>query len=560
MQVVERDFPLLSAKEVNTVIKQRLRRKLSVVGACIGTDAHTVGIDAILNVKGIAGEKGLEYYRELTVTNMGAQVGVPELVETARAEKADAVLVSQVVTQRDAHLHNTREMSAAFREAMPAGRRPLLIVGGPRFDETDDRRAGRRPDLRPGHHARRGRQLPRARPDHATEGAGMTDARLGLTVTHRRYVPYSHAHYAGNLVDGAYALGLFGDVATEVCIRTDGDEGLFAGYADVRFHAPDARRGRAGGDRDGVAVGTRSRTLELSCAVVCRGRPDRSASAAEVLDPPIVAVTATGTVVVPADQRESRGVSRAAVNREPATLAVCADVGSTYTKAAVVDLAAGVLVGASSAPTTVGTDVLHGLDAAVAAATAGLPVGDVPWYVCSSAGGGLRLAVIGYEPLVTAQAGRRVGLSAGAHVVHVAAGRLGAADLAALRAARPDVVLLVGGTDGGDADTLTHNATRLARARWRRPVVYAGNADVRDGADRVAARRRGAGHRRGERPAAHRGARPGVGAGGDPRGVPASRHRWQTAVAGRPVRAAGAGGHPRRGAHRCGGARRHPRR
>jgi len=56
------------------------------------------------------------------------------------------------------------------------------------------------------------------------------DARLGLTVTHRRYVPYAHAHYAGNLVDGAYSLGLFGDVATELCIRTDGDEGLFASY------------------------------------------------------------------------------------------------------------------------------------------------------------------------------------------------------------------------------------------------------------------------------------------------------------------------------------------
>ncbi|SCF12478.1 conserved hypothetical protein [Micromonospora coriariae] len=161
------------------------------------------------------------------------------------------------------------------------------------------------------------------------------------------------------------------------------------------------------------------------------------------------------------------------------TLAVCADVGSTYTKAAVVDLSAGVLVGAAAAPTTVGSDVLHGLDAAVAAATAGLAVRDLPWYVCSSAGGGLRLAVIGYEPLVTAQAGRRVGLSAGAHVVHVAAGRLGAADLTALRAARPDVVLLVGGTDGGDADTITHNATRLARARWRVPVVLAGNGDVR---------------------------------------------------------------------------------
>jgi beta-lysine 5,6-aminomutase beta subunit len=135
VQVVERDFPLLSAKEVNTLVKQKMRRKLSVVGACIGTDAHTVGIDAILNVKGIAGEKGLEYYRELKVVNLGAQVTVPELVEAARQEKADAVLVSQVVTQRDAHLHNTREMSAAFREALPAGKRPVLIVGGPRFDE-----------------------------------------------------------------------------------------------------------------------------------------------------------------------------------------------------------------------------------------------------------------------------------------------------------------------------------------------------------------------------------------------------------------------------------------
>ena len=133
--VAERDFPLLSAKDVNAVVRRRLRRKLSVVGACIGTDAHTVGIDAILNVKGVAGEKGLEYYRELQVTNLGAQVSIPDLVEAARAQRADAVLVSQVVTQRDAHLQNTRAMSAAFREAIPAGRRPLLVVGGPRFDE-----------------------------------------------------------------------------------------------------------------------------------------------------------------------------------------------------------------------------------------------------------------------------------------------------------------------------------------------------------------------------------------------------------------------------------------
>jgi len=123
---------------------------------------------------------------------------------------------------------------------------------------------------------------------------------VGLTVTHRRYVPYSHAHYGGDLVDGAYALGLFGDVATEVCIRTDGDEGLFASYSDVQFREPI----RAGDVLEVQAmvtrVGNRSRTVDFECRVVCRGRPDRGPSAGEVLDPPVVAVTATGVVVVPA--------------------------------------------------------------------------------------------------------------------------------------------------------------------------------------------------------------------------------------------------------------------
>jgi 3-aminobutyryl-CoA ammonia-lyase len=123
---------------------------------------------------------------------------------------------------------------------------------------------------------------------------------VGLSVVHRRYVPHAHAHYAGDLVDGAYALGLFGDVATELCIRGDRDEGLFAGYSEVRFVAP-IRAGDVVEVTGQVSrVGNRSRTIEFSCAVVCRGRPDRSASAAEVLDPPLVAVVATGTVVVPA--------------------------------------------------------------------------------------------------------------------------------------------------------------------------------------------------------------------------------------------------------------------
>jgi uncharacterized protein (TIGR01319 family) len=167
------------------------------------------------------------------------------------------------------------------------------------------------------------------------------------------------------------------------------------------------------------------------------------------------------------------------------TAAVCVDVGSTYTKAALVDLDGGVLVRRAEVPTTAASDVLGGLDAAVAA------VGGTgaERYVCSSAGGGLRLAVIGYEALVTAEAGHRVGLSAGAQVVHVAAGPLDGRGIAALRASRPDVLLLVGGTDGGDEETLLHNARRLGTARLRFPVVLAGNADCRPAAEQLLAAR-----------------------------------------------------------------------
>jgi 3-aminobutyryl-CoA ammonia-lyase len=121
----------------------------------------------------------------------------------------------------------------------------------------------------------------------------------GTTVTHRRYLPHGHAHYGGALVDGAYLLGLFGDAATELCIRTDGDEGLFAGYDTVEFRAPvqagDVVEVTAVVDR----VGTRSRGVAFEARVVCRAAPQRGPSSADVLDPPLVVVTAHGTVVVP---------------------------------------------------------------------------------------------------------------------------------------------------------------------------------------------------------------------------------------------------------------------
>ncbi|WP_369132622.1 glutamate mutase L [Modestobacter sp. I12A-02662] len=150
----------------------------------------------------------------------------------------------------------------------------------------------------------------------------------------------------------------------------------------------------------------------------------------------------------------------------------CVDIGSTWTKSALVEVPTGRLRATRQAPTTPG-DVVAG----VLAATDGW---DAEVRACSSAGGGLRLAVVGYEELISAEAGHRAALSAGARVVHVAAGRLDGAALAALGAAAPDVVLLVGGTDGGEAGVLRHNAAALAE--WERsvPVVLAGNVAVRD--------------------------------------------------------------------------------
>ncbi len=125
------------------------------------------------------------------------------------------------------------------------------------------------------------------------------DPRAGLTVTHRRYVRHGDAHYGGGLVDGAYVLGLFGDAATEACVRMDGDEGLFAAYSDVQFRAPVLAGDVLEATCTVTAAGRRSRQLSFEARIVCRADPARGPSAAMVLAEPIVAVTATGTVVVP---------------------------------------------------------------------------------------------------------------------------------------------------------------------------------------------------------------------------------------------------------------------
>ncbi|MFO0661133.1 MAG: OAM dimerization domain-containing protein [Polyangiaceae bacterium] len=123
----------LSREDIEKKIKEGLGRKLVVVGACTGSDAHTVGIDAILNYKGYAGDKGLESYKSISAHNLGAQVENEELAARAKALGADAILVSQVITQRNCH----KENSAAFVELLKQQGwrdRVVLLLGGPRID------------------------------------------------------------------------------------------------------------------------------------------------------------------------------------------------------------------------------------------------------------------------------------------------------------------------------------------------------------------------------------------------------------------------------------------
>lgn len=159
---------------------------------------------------------------------------------------------------------------------------------------------------------------------------------------------------------------------------------------------------------------------------------------------------------------------------------VCVDFGSTFTKALLIDSSTGSLLAEASHRTTIDTDLMHGLDACLERLEFAVPgAARAPVRACSSAGGGLRIAVVGQEELVTAEAGRRVALSSGGVVVGVlghprpdrAWDRLAAES-------RPDVVLLTGGTDGGNAAPLLAAAEELAVGAWRGPVVLAGNRDA----------------------------------------------------------------------------------
>jgi beta-lysine 5,6-aminomutase beta subunit len=119
--------------ELNAIVARELGRRIVVLGACTGSDAHAVGIDAIMNMKGFAGDYGLERYPMFDARNLGAQVENVALARLAKEARADAVLVSQVVTQRDVHKENARQLLEEL-ERLGIRDRVIALLGGPRID------------------------------------------------------------------------------------------------------------------------------------------------------------------------------------------------------------------------------------------------------------------------------------------------------------------------------------------------------------------------------------------------------------------------------------------
>ncbi len=158
------------------------------------------------------------------------------------------------------------------------------------------------------------------------------------------------------------------------------------------------------------------------------------------------------------------------------------DFGSTYTKAVLFDLAGADVVGVAHAPSTVGSDVTLGLREALAKLreATGVDAARVRALACSSAAGGLRIAVVGLVPALSLEAARRAALGAGGKIVAAYGFKLTPDRLRDLIALRPDIVILAGGTDGGDEETILHNAAALARSPLGAPVIVAGNACVAD--------------------------------------------------------------------------------
>ncbi len=146
------DVDVMDMHEVDEYIKENLKRKIVVVGASTGTDAHTVGIDAIMNMKGYAGHYGLERYEMIEAYNLGSQVPNEEFIKKAKELNADVLLVSQTVTQKNVHIQNLTELVELI-EAEGLRERVVLLCGGPRITHELAKELGYDAGFGPGKYA-----------------------------------------------------------------------------------------------------------------------------------------------------------------------------------------------------------------------------------------------------------------------------------------------------------------------------------------------------------------------------------------------------------------------
>lgn len=137
IQIPKLENPPMSFDAINTFIEEQIKRKIVVVGACIGSDAHTVGIDAIFNMKGYAHDWGFERYPMMEAHNLRAQVSVEDLAKKVSELKADAVLVSRVVTQRDEHITELKKFLEIIKTMPEISPHLVKICGGPRITHPE---------------------------------------------------------------------------------------------------------------------------------------------------------------------------------------------------------------------------------------------------------------------------------------------------------------------------------------------------------------------------------------------------------------------------------------
>jgi len=135
IKIIKHKYPLLSTKKINNTIKSHLHHPLIIINTYINTDTHTININTILNIKNFTKKKNLKYYSKIQIINLNTQILIPNLIKQTQTKKTNTILISQIITQQDTHLHNTTKISTTFHKTYPTNRHPLLIIKNPHFNK-----------------------------------------------------------------------------------------------------------------------------------------------------------------------------------------------------------------------------------------------------------------------------------------------------------------------------------------------------------------------------------------------------------------------------------------